>query len=284
MIAAAARADLPLVMVSARVSERSTRSYLRFTRGLLRQTVRRFQCIGTQSAADAQRFVRLGADPARVQVTGNLKFDFPVPEDIDERGHRLRMRYAPDRPLWVAGSTHPGEEEICLVAQRDLIDRARSAGTALPLLALAPRRAERFDPVAGWLEAQGVAFTRHSNAHQATGGAMPDLLLVDTLGELLAFYAACDVAFVGGSLVPVGGHNLLEPAALGKPTLTGPQLQFAGAARLLDETDALLRVTDAKEMADSVGQLLARPPLPRRGVNGRGGGGGQSRRCSARWR
>jgi 3-deoxy-D-manno-octulosonic-acid transferase len=240
------------------VSERSTRGYLRFAPILLRHTLLHIGHIGAQSAADAQRFIRLGADPSRVQVTGNLKFDFPLPPDIEQQGQELRTRYAPGRPMWVAGSTHPGEEEICMVAQQDLVNRARAAGTAAPLLVLAPRRAERFDAVAIWLAGRGTRFARSSSP--GTDPDSLDVLLVDTLGELLAFYAAGDVAFVGGSLVPVGGHNLLEPAALGKPTITGPHsFNSPDAARLLEEAHALLRVTDATTLADAIQKMLGDP-------------------------
>lgn len=257
MIAAAAKSGVPLAMVSARVSERSTRAYLRFAPGVVRRTLARFGSIGAQSAEDASRFIRLGADPARVQVIGNLKFDFPVPADIRARGHALRARYAPARPMWIAGSTHAGEEEICLDAHRELV-RRMATGIA-PLLVLVPRRAERFDAVAAWLGEKEVSFARQSSSAPMDFTSM-EVLLVDTLGELLAFYAAGDVAFVGGSLVPVGGHNLLEPAALGKPTISGPHsFNSPEAARLLDEAGALSRVHDASELAGTLARLLGDP-------------------------
>jgi 3-deoxy-D-manno-octulosonic-acid transferase len=262
MIAVATRHGVPLSMVSARVSERSTISYLRYASGLVRRTLVKFRGIGAQSEADRQRFIRLGADPSRLQVIGNLKFDFPLPVDIEQQGRKLRARHAPHRPMWVAGSTHAGEEEICIAAQQVLLDRATAAGNALPLLVLAPRRAERFDEVADWLAGRGVRFVRSSAAASSTPGgahAAAEVVLVDTLGELLGFYAASDVAFVGGSLVPVGGHNLLEPAALGKPTLTGPHsFNSPEAARLLEKAHALLRVTDVT-LADTVHKLLSDP-------------------------
>jgi len=261
MIAVATRGGVPLSMVSARVSERSTSSYLRYAPGLVRRTLVKFRSIGAQSEADRQRFIRLGADPSRVQVIGNLKFDFPLPVDIEQQGQKLRARYAPHRPMWVAGSTHTGEEEICIAAQQVLLDRASAAGNALPLLVLAPRRAERFDEVANWLAWRGIRFVRSSTTNSTPGGehSAADVVLVDTLGELLAFYAASDVAFVGGSLVPVGGHNLLEPAALGKPTLTGPHsFNSPEAARLLEQAQALSRVTDAT-LADAIHKLLSDP-------------------------
>jgi 3-deoxy-D-manno-octulosonic-acid transferase len=263
MIAAAARAGVPLSMVSARVSERSTRGYLRFVPTLLRHTLRHIRHIGAQSAADAQRFLRLGANPDSVQVIGNLKFDFPLPADIGQQGRVLRARYAPGRPMWVAGSTHPGEEEICIAAQQDLVNRANLAGAAAPLLVLAPRRAERFDEVAAWLTGHRVKFVRASSVAGFNTDKVPasaDVLLLDTLGQLLAFYAAGDLAFVGGSLVPVGGHNLLEPAALGKPTVTGPHsFNSPDAARLLEAAHALLRVSDATTLADTIHKLFSDP-------------------------
>ena len=257
VIAAAARAGVPMTMVSARVSEASTLRYLRFGRSLMRATLARIIGIGTQSAEDSGRFIRLGAEPASVQVIGNLKFDYPLPDGIDVLGQKLRARYAPGRPMWVAGSTHPVEEEACLAAHRTLMERARAVGVPAPLLVMAPRRTERFDAVAHWLHQQGIKFARHSSAEPLADPGSIDVLLVDTLGELLAFYAAGDVGFVGGSLVPVGGHNLLEPAALGKPVVCGPySFNSPEAARLLDDAGALSRVKDAEELADVLVRLL----------------------------
>ncbi|MEO8306726.1 MAG: 3-deoxy-D-manno-octulosonic acid transferase [Pseudomonadota bacterium] len=261
MIAVATRCGVPLSMVSARVSQRSTTRYLRYAPGLVRRTLVKFRNIGAQSEADRQRFIQLGADPSRLQVIGNLKFDFPLPQGIAQKGMDLRACYAPHRPMWVAGSTHPGEEEVCIAAQQDLVKRAGSAATVAPLLVLAPRRAERFDEVASWLTGLGISFVRSSRAADGRGAQMEgQVLLVDTLGELLAFYAAGDVAFVGGSLVPVGGHNLLEPAALGKPTVTGPHsFNSPEAARLLEAAGGLTRVTDATTLADAIHGLLTDP-------------------------
>jgi 3-deoxy-D-manno-octulosonic-acid transferase len=258
-VAAAQARGIPLMLVSARVSARSTRAYRRFARTMVRAMVRGFAAIGVQSAADAARFVQLGVDPGQVQVTGNLKFDFPLPVDIEARGAVLRDRYFKGRAAWVAGSTHPLEEDICLAAHQSLL-------VAAPLLILAPRRPERFDEVAVWLAGKGLRVYRHSQGVQAPEPF--DVLLVDTLGELLAFYAAADVAFVGGSLVPVGGHNLLEPAALGKPVLTGKySFNSPEAAALLEEAGALERVYQAEDFAVKLGHLLTDPVEARRRGN-----------------
>jgi 3-deoxy-D-manno-octulosonic-acid transferase len=214
--------------------------------------------VAAQGEGDADRFVSLGADPDRTHVTGNIKFDFSVPQNIGERGRRLRELYAVSRPMWVAGSTHGTEEEIVLEAQRIVRGTHPRA-----LLVLVPRHPPRFDEVASGLQRAGIRFVRRSQrlgekASAAAGSA--DVLLVDTLGELLDFYAAADVAFVGGSLVPIGGHNLLEPAALGVPILTGPyNANGADIASLLVARGAAEVVHDADELGGRVSMLLLDP-------------------------
>jgi 3-deoxy-D-manno-octulosonic-acid transferase len=261
LIAGAGERGVPLAMLSARVSERSTQRYLGWARGLLRDSLQRIGLIGAQTAEDAQRFERLGAREGSVQVKGNLKFDFPLPPDIEARGAALRALHAPQRPLWVAGSTHPGEEGQVIDAQRGLVRRIAARGAPAPLLVMAPRHPERFASVAQWLEAQGLRSQRRSALVDGQALAPDvDVLLLDTLGELLGWYAAADIAFVGGSLVPVGGHNLLEPAALARPVLTGPySFNSPEAARLLEQAEALVRVTDADSLARQLAELLEDP-------------------------
>jgi len=262
LIDAAAARGLPVVLASARMSARSQRRYLRWAPGLMSATVRAFAWIGAQSATDCERFVALGADPERVHVTGNLKFDTPLPEDIAQRGAELRARIAPARPLWVAGSTHAVEEAICLDAHRRLEATAKSRGAPAPMMVLAPRRPERFGAVAKWLAAQNVA-----GAGSASGAgfrASTSVLLLDQLGELLTCYAAADAAFVGGSLVPVGGHNLLEPAALEKPVVAGPHtFNSPEAGRLLEQGQALRRVADANGLAAALQEIFDDPARAR---------------------
>jgi len=247
----ALRAGVPVLIASARVSARSARIYQRLP-GLLRVSLSGGVWVGAQTDADAQRFAALGVPAARLAVVGNIKFDRTVPPGQAERGAWLRAHFAGARPLWVAGSTHAGEEQIVLEAQRRVLERAPDA-----LLVLAPRHPPRFDAAAAAVAASGLAFARRSAEAGADGCAV---LLLDTLGELADFYAAADVAFVGGSLVPVGGHNLLEPAALGRPVLSGPQ-QFNSPelARALSERGALTIVHDAAELAAALLRLLADP-------------------------
>ena len=257
------RRGIPLVLTSARVSERSARRYRAF-RGVVADALASCTLIAAQTREDALRFESLGAAPERTRIVGNIKFDLDLPPALAEKAQALRRRHAPERALWVAGSTHDGEEQAALDAHAR-IERAHPDA----LLVLAPRHPPRFDAVASLLAQRGVRFVRRS----ADRAAAPDteVLLLDSLGELIEFYAAADVAFVGGSLVPIGGHNLLEPAALGKPILTGPHT-FAGAeiARLLLERGAVQIVRNAQELARAVCSLLASPQLrARRGAAAR---------------
>ncbi|HUN74518.1 MAG TPA: lipid IV(A) 3-deoxy-D-manno-octulosonic acid transferase [Steroidobacteraceae bacterium] len=246
------RRGIPLVLASARVSERSTRRYA-LLGSVFRGALSNCTVLAAQSEADATRFRRLGAAPERTAVVGNIKFDFEVPAQTEEKGRALRAYYAGARPVWVAGSTHEGEERAVLAAHERVRADARTA-----LLVIAPRHPPRFAEVAALLERQGVRFARRSS--QESCDSSTEVLLLDTLGELVEFYAAADVVFVGGSLVPVGGHNLLEPAALARAILTGPhQLNAPEIARMLAERKAVAIVHDCAELAARVGELLASP-------------------------
>jgi len=246
------RRGIPLVLASARVSPRSVARYRRLA-GLIRDTLSHDVVIAAQSAGDAERFISIGANPARTHVTGNVKFDFELPATLAAGGARLRGEYAGSRPVWAAGSTHAVEEDIILDAHVKLLDGGLNA-----LLVLAPRHPNRFDEVAANLRRRGLRFVRRSL--QSSAGPETQVVLADTLGELLLFYAAADVAFVGGSLVPVGGHNLLEPAALGLPILTGPDTSNAeDVARLLLEVGAACMVRDATGLAIELARLLRDP-------------------------
>jgi 3-deoxy-D-manno-octulosonic-acid transferase len=244
------RRRVPLVLASARLSQRSVGRYRRLG-ALFRDTLAQTAVVAAQGEEDAERFQQLGADVASTHVTGNIKFDFELPPDIAARGARLREQYARGRPMWVAGSTHDGEEQALLEAQRQV--RAAHPGT---LLVLAPRHPQRFNDVAQALSAARVSFVRRSQASAGPAGPC-EVLLLDSLGELVDFYAAADVAFVGGSLVPVGGHNLLEPAALGVPVLTGPNtFNSREIATLLLARGAAEVVQDAAALGARVSELI----------------------------
>ncbi len=250
------RRGVPVVFASARLAAKSVPRYRRF--GTLFSAGLRNAWVAAQSSADADRFIALGADPARTRVVGNLKFDMRLGEAVAENGRELRRRYLGARPVWTAGSTHEGEEELLLGAHAVLERAVRGA-----LLVLVPRHPQRFAGVAALLERRGLVFDRRGRSETVRPEAQ--VLLLDTMGELTAFYAASDVAFVGGSLVPVGGHNLLEPAALGVPVITGPHTQNGPEiARLLIEAGGALEVADGIALAAAAGRLLADPALRER--------------------
>jgi 3-deoxy-D-manno-octulosonic-acid transferase len=240
---------VPLVLVSARISPRSVQSYRKLL-PLFRETLSHGIVIAAQSEADAERFRSLGARPERTRVTGNIKFDIELPDDLVGRGRELRRRHFASRPVWIAASTHYREEELLLEAHRALCRILPDA-----ILILVPRHPERFESVRQLLVRQGGGFVTR------TSGARPrgedSVFLGDTMGEVPLFYASADVAFVGGTLVPVGGHNLLEPAALGLPVVTGPHLfNTQDIADKFTAIGALIRVETAAELADAVTKLL----------------------------
>ncbi|MGD9843245.1 MAG: lipid IV(A) 3-deoxy-D-manno-octulosonic acid transferase, partial [Steroidobacteraceae bacterium] len=213
LLSACVAAEVPVVLGSARISSRTAIRY-RYLRALFAQVLARVS-VGAQTLEDAQRYAMLGALPERTQVTGNIKFDIEISEAVLAAGKQLRQDFV-TRPVWIAGSTHEGEEEQVLVAHRQVLAQRPDA-----LLILAPRHPQRFAQVAALLAEQGFDFATRSAEQVPT--ARQSVWLLDSLGELARFYAASDVVFVGGSLVPIGGHNLLEPAALGLPVVTGPQ-------------------------------------------------------------
>lgn len=243
---------VPLVVANARLSERSARGYRRFG-PLTRQMLARVHLIAAQSPADAERFMALGVPPDRLRVTGNVKFDVRMPASLQEQAQVLRRGWGVDRNVWIAASTHDGEEELVLEAFQRVL--AEMPGT---LLLLVPRHPERFPRAAALAQRKGLvtAFRTESPAFWDKAQVM----VGDTMGELPCFYAASDVAFVGGSLVPHGGHNMLEAAALGVPVILGPHLfNFSEASRLLLERDAARSVSNADELADTVLDLLRNP-------------------------
>lgn len=251
------RRGIPVVLASARLTPRSVARYLRFGR-LFRDVFRGNTLIAAQSAADAARFIAIGADPRWTRVIGNVKFDLQPDPVMVERGRALKAAWG-GRPVWIAGSTHPGEEELVLTAHAELEATAPGA-----LLLLVPRHPERFQSVADLLTRRGFRHERRSSSMGlGAAGLLPPearVLLVDTVGELAALYAAVDVAFVGGSLVPVGGHNLLEPAALAVPVITGPfQANGQEIAQLLLREGGAIQVADGRELAEVLRQLVGDP-------------------------
>jgi 3-deoxy-D-manno-octulosonic-acid transferase len=250
------RRGVPLVLASARLSEKSVRRYRRLA-SLVADTLSEGVLIGAQTAVDAERFRAIGAPADRVQVTGNVKYDLQVPEASIDAGRSFRAQCGASRPVWIAGSTHEGEEEAALEAHA--IARAKHPGA---LLLLVPRHPQRFDAVRSLLTKKGTRFARRSAGD--VPGAAEEVFLVDTLGELQLFYAASDVAFVGGSLVPVGGHSLLEPALLGLPILSGPYTHNArDVADVLEASGALTIVADARDLGGRLVEAFDDPARAR---------------------
>lgn len=250
-----ARRQIPLVVANARLSQKSLRGYGP-VRPLARLAIRSARHVAAQSEADAQRLLELGADPERLSVLGNIKFDMAVPDELATIGRELRAQWGPHRPVWIAASTHEGEELAVLKAHAAVLRRFPDA-----LLLIAPRHPERFRPVA--LACRNLGFATCTRSEDVWADSNCQCFVIDTLGELLRYYAASDVAFVGGSLVPIGGHNVLEPAALSVPVVVGPDtfnfeaitaslVQQSGAAQIAD-ADAL-GATIVRYLADEAGR------------------------------
>ncbi|WP_020647980.1 lipid IV(A) 3-deoxy-D-manno-octulosonic acid transferase [Solimonas variicoloris] len=257
LLRATAARGIALTIANARLSPRSLRGYSRVA-GFARATLADVAHIAAQSEADAQRFRALGAPEARVSVMGNIKFDQTIPEAQLALGAWLRERCsgrpAGTRSIWIAASTHEGEDEILLAAHRELLRTDAQA-----LLMLVPRHPQRFDAVGRLAEKSGFSVQRRSalGAPGAEGDVLTaQVLLGDSMGEMYAYFAAADVAFVGGSLVPVGGHNVLEPAALGLPVLFGPHMHnFVQARDLLLDAQGGIQIS-ANSLPESLRVLL----------------------------
>ncbi|MDL2197945.1 lipid IV(A) 3-deoxy-D-manno-octulosonic acid transferase [Halopseudomonas aestusnigri] len=249
LVAEAGRARVPLVLANARLSARSARGYQRVG-ALVRPMFAALDWVAVQSQAEALRFIELGVGREQMQVTGSIKFDFrPDPQQV-QQAQELRARWGGDRPVWIAASTHAGEDEQVLRAHRQVLDTLPDA-----LLILVPRHPERFDSVARQVSETGFGMVRRSSG--ALPAADQQVLVGDTMGELVFLYACADLAFVGGSLVPNGGHNYLEPAALGLPVLSGPhRFNFTEISELLEGAGALQVVADEAALAVAVQQWL----------------------------
>lgn len=248
-----AKRGIPVALANGRLSQRSAKGYGRFGK-LTAPMLAEMSLLAVQTEAEAQRFRDLGARPESVEVTGSIKFDLTIDPQLLQRATELRSQWqAQDRPVWIAASTHEGEDEVVLDAHRRLLANHPDA-----LLILVPRHPERFNSVFDLCQREGFATVRRSTG--ANVDAQTSVLLGDTMGELLFLYALADSAFVGGSLVPNGGHNLLEPAALAKPVLSGPHLfNFLDIAAQLREAGALAEVDDAEGLAVEVQRLFELP-------------------------
>jgi len=241
----ASKKNMPVILANARLSEKSAKGYRRVAT-FTRQILNNITAIAAQTQDDAARFIELGASSNAVFVTGSIKFDIDLPKDYQQCAIILRRAWGEKRPVWIAASTHEGEDEQILRAFRKIKENLKNC-----LLVLVPRHPERFNRVAVLCEQQNFSIARRSKSQICTENT--DIYLGDTMGELILLYSACDVAFVGGSLVPTGGHNLLEPAALGLPIVIGQHVfNFAEISRNLLKIQAAQQVSTADELAETL--------------------------------
>jgi 3-deoxy-D-manno-octulosonic-acid transferase len=246
---------IPAVLVNGRISPRSFRGYHRL-RPFMRQVLQAITSFSMQTKLDAERIMALGAEPTRVHTTGNIKYDLPI-EALSrnaEQALRAELGLGED-PVLMAGSTHRGEEEIVLEA----FLQARAHKPTLRLV-LAPRHLDRLDEVEALLRSRQLSVRRRSQGRPGAEEAMASVLLLDTIGELARVYAVGTVVFVGGSFAPIGGHNVLEPAAHRKTILFGPHMHnFHQIASALLEADGALQLQKPEAFGDTVIELLQHP-------------------------
>ncbi len=247
LFAACREKNIPLLVMNARLSEKSRRGYAAIS-GITREMFKAVGHLAAQSSKDAERFMDLGFPIEKVSVTGNIKFDLEVPQVNAEQ---FREELGVTRKIWIAASTHPGEDEIVLRAHQLIKEKYPQS-----LLILAPRHPDRCQSIASLIEAQGMSYVVRSKQERCSENT--DVYMADTLGELLFMYSVSDVAFVGGSFVSVGGHNMLEPAVLRKPVLTGPTLfNFSEVSQLLLSAQGMHVVNNAGELAEHVLRFFA---------------------------
>lgn len=245
LLAKCAEQGVSTLLANARLSAKSAKGYARF-KSLTEATFSRINCVAAQTKDDAKRFLDLGVPEANVQVTGSIKFDKRIPASVEEHAEVIRREWA-GRSVWIAASTHEGEEEQVLGAHKLVLEQLPDT-----LLVIVPRHPERFDKVAGLVKRSGLELARRS-ANEAIS-ADTQVYLGDTMGELPVLLGASDAAFFGGSLVPTGGHNMLEAAAQGVPVCFGPHVfNFSAISALLIQEHAAMQVIDA----EGLGRLMA---------------------------
>ena len=242
--------DIPILIINARLSEKSSKGY-RMVSSLMKQTLMKVDVIAAQTKNDAERFISFGAYKNKVYVTGNLKFDISIPHSITEQAQSLKRHFSVNRPVWIAASTQEGEEEIVLGAHKRVLKKYPDA-----ILILAPRHPDRVNKVATLCDAADVNYIKRTDEQNFS--LDNNVYLLDTLGELQLHYAASQLAFVGGSLVKTGGQNMMEPASLGVPIISGIHTyNFTEITELLSEQGALLLVSNEEELANEVCELLS---------------------------
>ncbi|WP_295877879.1 lipid IV(A) 3-deoxy-D-manno-octulosonic acid transferase [uncultured Zhongshania sp.] len=252
MVCQTASKGIPVLLANGRLSERSARGYGRLA-ALTRAVFSQFSQVVAQSADDGARFVALGVAAENLTVSGSIKFDLAIPSLLRDQARELREQWFGARPVWIAASTHAGEDEILLAAHKALLAKQANA-----LLLLVPRHPERFSKVAELITAAGFSLQRRSEYRQGNSVIDAQVILGDTMGELLLLLGCSDIAFVGGSLIEHGGHNTLEPAAWGLPVLSGPSdFNFSEISALLQGAGGLRTIVDAEDLAETLQGLMA---------------------------
>ena len=254
LIFGCAKRDIPLVVANARLSQKSADGYAKMP-GLMQSLLQNITTVAAQNNDDGQRFLDLGLPEKNLAITGNIKFDLELSDDICEKAKELKQQWhgETERPVWLVASTHRGEDEIILDSFQELLKYHGNL-----LLVLVPRHPERFDEVAQLCQSRELTVTRRSEGIAPSENSQ--VLLGDTMGELLTFCGASDIVFMGGSLVPVGGHNLIEPAAWGVPVLSGSHLfNFAEASRLLLAAKGMVVCDSSEQLAAEMEALLNDP-------------------------
>ncbi|MBI4189876.1 MAG: lipid IV(A) 3-deoxy-D-manno-octulosonic acid transferase [Betaproteobacteria bacterium] len=253
LVNACHRRNIPLYLVNARMSDKSFRGYRRFA-ALTAQSLRQLTGIAAQGRVDADRLAELGA--TAMQVTGNIKFDIAPDPELLARGAAWRKTYGESRPVLLAASTREGEEALLLQA-------LHRADIPRLLTVIVPRHPQRFDEVAALLERERLPFQRRSANEPIAAGTR--VVLGDSMGEMFAYYTACDAAIIGGSLLPFGAQNLIEACAVGRPVIVGPHIyNFAEATQLAVDAGAAVQVEDARSALAAVRELLRDPARARR--------------------
>ncbi|HMV59946.1 MAG TPA: lipid IV(A) 3-deoxy-D-manno-octulosonic acid transferase [Agitococcus sp.] len=253
LIDQAKQLTIPVMLANGRLSAKSAAGYGKIL-SLVTPMLQALTVLAAQDQDTAQRFQDLGTPESTIQVTGSLKFDLTIPDDLTLRADELKQQWLlQTRPIWVAASTHEGEDEIVLTAFKQIKQQFNNA-----LLILVPRHPERFDKVADLIAKQGLSIARRSQQQAITTEV--SVFLGDSMGELLLWFALADVAFVGGSLVSVGGHNPLEPAALAVPIVTGMTMfNFKQITDILLQAGALQQAANSQELAGVVCDWLNNP-------------------------
>jgi 3-deoxy-D-manno-octulosonic-acid transferase len=248
--------NISVIIANARLSERSQKGYQRIGK-LTKQALNNTEVILAQTQEDADRYIELGAK--NVKILGNIKFDMPVPKDIHTLGQKFRYHWNKYRPVWIAASTHQGEEEIILAAHQKIKKTYPDS-----LLILVPRHPERFTKILALSQTMGFDTRLRSDLEKTPTELLThmDTLLGNSIGEMLLFISAADVAFVGGSLIKQGGHNILEPAALYIPVITGPHMfNFQKIYDEFFDSESIITVTDVDSLAQAILMFFSDPLL-----------------------